>query len=59
MKKEKALETINEFPQEFELEDLLEKLIFVEKVDKGLKELEDGKTLPHEQVKTRVREWKK
>ena len=28
MRREKALDTIKEFPQEFELEDLIEKLVF-------------------------------
>ena len=57
MEKDKAINTINKFPQEFELDDLLEKLIFTEKVEKGLKELEDGKTISHEKVKEIVKKW--
>jgi len=37
MKRDKAINTVKELPQEFELEELLEKLVFVEKVDAGLK----------------------
>jgi hypothetical protein len=51
MKKEKALEAIREFPQEFELEELIERLVFVEKVEKGLLQIEEGKTITHESVK--------
>lgn len=51
MKRDKALETVKEFPQEFDLEDLIEKLVFVEKVEKGLKQLDEGKTVTHEKVK--------
>jgi predicted transcriptional regulator len=57
MKRDKAISTINNFPQEFELEDLLEKLIFIEKVEAGLKQLEEGKTISHENVKEIVKKW--
>lgn len=32
MKRETAIHTINELPKEFQLEDLFEKLFFIEKV---------------------------
>lgn len=57
MKREKAIATIKELPPEFELEDLIEKLIFVEKVEKGLKQLDEGKTIPHERVKEVTKKW--
>lgn len=57
MNKDKALSTINDFPQEFELDDLLEKLIFIEKVEKGLNDLNKGKTISHEDVKEIVKKW--
>ncbi len=59
MKKEKVLEAVNSFPPEFDLEELLERLIFVEKVEKGLRQLEEGKTLTHTEVKDNVGKWKK
>lgn len=57
MKRDKVLETVKEFPQEFDLEDLIERLIFVEKVEKGLQQIKEGKTVPHEQVKEMVKKW--
>ncbi len=36
MKKESAIDTIKELPNEFELEDLIERLIVIEKVEQGL-----------------------
>jgi len=51
------LPQIKELPQEFELEELMEKLIFVEKVELGLKQLDDGKTVDHAQVKEMVKKW--
>jgi hypothetical protein len=59
MNKEKLIATISDMPQDFDLEVLMEKLIFIEKVEKGLEQLESGNTLTHEQVKQRVKEWSK
>ena len=57
MKREKLIDTINNLPPGFELEDLLEKLIFEEKIEKGLLQLEKGKTISHEKVKEIVKKW--
>ena len=57
MKREKALDTIKELPQEFELEELLERLIFIDKVENGLKQIESGQVISHEAVKELVKKW--
>ncbi|MEP2669544.1 MAG: hypothetical protein ABJH04_11140 [Cyclobacteriaceae bacterium] len=57
MKRDKAIETIKELPPEFDLDELIERLIFIEKVDKGLKQLDEGKTVSHEKVKEISKEW--
>lgn len=57
MKKDKVLNTIKSLPQEFELDELLEKLIFIEKVDAGLAQAEQGKLIPHDKVKEAVKKW--
>jgi hypothetical protein len=59
MKKEKIIETINELPQEFELDDLIERLILIEKIEKGLVQLEKNETKSHEEVKELVKTWQK
>ena len=48
---------MKEFPQEFELEDLIERLVLVEKVEKGLQQVQQGKTIPHEQAKEMTKKW--
>jgi hypothetical protein len=57
MTRDKALEAVNELPQEFELEELIERLVFVEKVEKGLKQLDEQKTVTHDQVKETIKKW--
>lgn len=57
MKRDKVMETVKEFPQEFDLEELIERLVFVEKVEKGLEQIKEGKTISHEQVKEMTKKW--
>ena len=57
MKREKVIDAVKKLPQEFDLEELMEKLIFVEKVEQGLKYIEEGKTVDHAQVKEMVKKW--
>ena len=59
MKRDKVLEALKELPKEFELDVLLEKLVFVEKVNKGLSQIKKGETLTHEKVKETVLKWQK
>ncbi len=57
MKRDKVMNIVKEFPKEFELENLFEKLVFVEKVENGLIQLKKGKTVTHEKVKEIVKKW--
>ena len=57
MKKEDVIEAMRELPQNFELESLLEKLVFIEKVEKGLLQLEQGITISHDVVKEMSKQY--
>jgi hypothetical protein len=57
MRRDKAIETLKEFPQEFELEELIERLVFVEKVEKGLQQIDQGKTVSQEQLREMSKKW--
>ena len=57
MKRDKAIETVKELPGEFDLDVLMERLVFVEKVEKGLKQLEKGQTMSHEKLKEVAKKW--
>lgn len=50
MRKSKIIETVNDFPKELDLDELLEGLIFIDKVEKGLTEVEEGKVVKHSAV---------
>ena len=57
MKREKVIATVNALPQEFEMEDLLEKLIFVEKIENGLRQLDSGLVVPNDAIKEIIKKW--
>lgn len=57
MKKTTVIEAIKELPQDFELEKLLEKLIFIEKVENGLLQLEQKNTISHDEVIKITKQW--
>ena len=57
MNKDKVIDTVNELPQNFELDELLEKLIFIEKVELGLKQVEEGKVISNDKAKEIAKQW--
>lgn len=59
MKRNKVIDAVKEMPNDFELDELIEKLIFIEKIDLGLKEVEENKTIEHENVKKQFKQWSK
>ncbi len=51
MKKHTVIETLDLLEDEFDTERLIEKLLFIEKVEKGLKDIEEGKVIEYEEAK--------
>lgn len=51
--KEKIIETIRALPDDASLDDVMEHLYFMSKVERGLEEIEAGNLIPHEEVKKR------
>jgi hypothetical protein len=60
MKKNAVIETLDSFGDEFDTEKLIEKLLFVEKVERGLKDVEEGKVHDYKEVKQKFADkWSK
>lgn len=57
--KEKVLKTIQSLPDEFSLDELVERLILLEKIDAGLKQVEEGKTVSQEEAREKMKKWQK
>jgi hypothetical protein len=59
MQKSTIIHTLNELTNEFNLDEFLERLIVIEKIDEGRKEAKAGKTISHGKVKKMVAKWRK
>jgi hypothetical protein len=57
--KEKLNKTINFLPESFTIDELIDKLIFMEKVEEGLNQADDGKVISNEEVKLMIDKWSK
>ncbi len=59
MDKIEVINILDKMPNEISVGDLIAELHFKEKLDKGLKEIDKGKTIDHEEAKQRLSKWLK
>ena len=61
MKQEKkaALELIRRLPEDVTTSDIMEELYFKAQVDKGLRDVAEGRVISHEALKKRMAKWRK
>ena len=59
MTKESAVTILKEMPSEFEVDELIERLLFIDKVEEARKEIEAGKSVSHDEVKKIIEQWHK
>jgi len=50
---------IQGMPEDSTMDDVMESLHFKRKVERGLRDIEEGRILTHEEVKKRMTEWAK
>jgi predicted transcriptional regulator len=55
--KEQIIQMIRTLPDNVTLEDVMEELYFKLQVDAGMKELDEGKGISHEEVEKRMSRW--
>lgn len=57
--KTKLLKHIQKFPEEMSMEELIEKLLFVEELEKRIAESDRGEVISEEELKKEMEEWYK
>ncbi len=55
--KQQVIQIIQSLPDGVTLDDIMAELYFKLQVDAGLKELDEGKGIPHEEVEKRMSKW--
>ena len=57
--KEQVFNSIEKMPEQFSIDQLIDKLIFIDKVEIGLKQSESGNVNTKEQSKQKLSKWLK
>ena len=55
--KEQVLNMVRNLPDDVTIDDILAEIFFKAQVDEGLKELDEGQGIPHEEVEKRMSRW--
>ncbi len=50
-------QSIDHLPDSFTIDELIEQLIFVEKVEDGIRQSDEGKTISNDDVKSMIEKW--
>ena len=57
--KEKLNKTLRNLPDSFTIDELIDQLIFIEKVEEGIRQSVQGKVISNEDVKQIIDKWSK
>ena len=57
--KQEAIKFIEALPDNVTTQDIIEELFFKQKVDEGLRDVAEGRTISHEELKARMAQWRK
>lgn len=52
-----VIEQIKQLPEQFSIDELMEKMLFLYKLETGLEQSKKGQTIPNEQVKAKYQKW--
>ncbi len=55
--KEKIIKHLDDFPSEFTIDELIEKLIFIEKLEERIEQSKNKETLSEKEIKNEMKEW--
>ena len=55
--KQASLRLIERLEDDVSFEDIIYELYFLQKVERGLRDVEEGRTIPHEQVRKEFEQW--
>lgn len=55
--KSRIKEQIDKLPEEFSLDELIERLILIEKIESGNKQSENGEVISEEEMDNEIEKW--
>ena len=57
MRKKAILEVVNELPNDVKLDEVIERLIILEKIESGLDDVKNGRVIDHSTLKKLSKKW--
>jgi predicted transcriptional regulator len=57
--KEKVLQVVSNLPDDASIEDAMDRLLFLAKIERGLQQADAGQTIAHSEVKEKMAKWLK
>lgn len=57
MRKSTVLDSISNLPDEFTIDEIIERIIIIEKIDKGRQNVKEGKINSEDQAKGKLGKW--
>jgi len=55
--KTKLKEQIEKFPEEFSIDELIDRLILIEKIERGIKQSENGNVISEAELDKEIKKW--
>ena len=55
----KVLQTVNTLPETFSFEEVMDQLLLLQKIENGIIESNEGKTLSTSEAKSKLKKWLK
>lgn len=57
MTRAQIIETVNQLPENFELEDLFERLLLIKRIEEGVHQSDNGETLTDVEARSYLSRW--
>ena len=55
--KDRVLHVVQDLPEDSSIEDVMERLLFMAKVERGIQEADAGRIITHGQVREKMAKW--
>lgn len=57
MTKEKLFAAVKDLPEDFELEDLFDRLLLIKRIEEGIRQSDNGETVPEAEARAYLSRW--
>ncbi len=57
--KQRVLQTVQQLPDDVSIEDVMERLLVLAKIERGIAQADRGETISHQDVRNRMEKWLK